>query len=90
MFGNEFDSVKKIQLTLVALFFTAAGCFGWYNRANNQAQWAVADVEAGRQTEARNHVTEGLAYAERALDLNADDPKHTRLFQALEQLHDRL
>ncbi len=68
------------------LTLTANDAVGWYNRALNEREWAKAEIAAGRQGEARAHAVQGLAYAERALALNPENPRRQAMVQALRQM----
>ncbi len=63
---------------------------GWFNRAINEREWAKAEVAAGRRVEARAHAERGVAYAERAVDLNPDNPRRHILVREMRALRDAL
>ncbi len=62
----------------------------WYNRAINERDWAAAEARAERWAEVRAHAEQGLAYAERALALDPENPRRHHLVGEMRELRDAL
>ena len=57
----------------------------WYNRADTQRLWGLAEARAGHTAEARMHFQVGLAHVAQAIALNPNNPNYHRLQAALQQ-----
>jgi serine/threonine protein kinase len=58
----------------------------WFNRANNQRQWAEAEREAGRTEAAREHARLAVHYAQKAVRLAPNNQINQRVAMLAAQL----